>query len=529
MSDGPSVTGSRTLVDVLAAAGVQRVYGVPGEHCLELVDDIAATPGLSFVAARHEGGAAFMAEAEAKLTGVPGVCLGTAAVGAANLSIGIHTARQDSTPLIALIGQVSTTWRHREAWQEVDLAATFAPQSKWAIELTNPDRIGELTQRAVVTALSGRCGPVVLAVPDDVQRAAARPTAPATMAPPRAQLSATDATKIVEQLTAGHRPVLLLGGGLAGGIAHDDLVTLVDATGAEVVAAFRRPDVFPNDHPRYVGGSGLGAVDAVEDALTSADLILAIGTRLSELTTLRYSLPRPEQTLIHLDASPEVLSSGVRMPDLAIVADPRDAAAALARHAGQAGLGGSGRHAPRAAEPSVAGGATATVAAAVNEWLPQDGVVTSDAGDFYPPFARAIVYRDRRRYLGPTSGAMGYALPAAIAASLATDGRRQVVGLAGDGGFMMSLPELETAVRLNAKLVMVVVNNDRYGSIRRHQDTSYGGRFVGVDLQNPSFAEVARTFGARGERLEHPEQMADLLATAGTSDGPTIIEYCPES
>jgi acetolactate synthase-1/2/3 large subunit len=515
-------TGARELVAVLRHNGVQRVYGVPGEHCLELVDEVDRQ-GLQLVAARHEGGAAFMAEAEAKLTGVPGVCLGTAGVGATNLAIGIHTAQQDSTPLIALVGQVSTAHRHREAWQEFDVAAAFTPIAKWSVEIGHVGRVAELTRRAVGTALVGRSGPVVLAVPDDVQRASASPSPSYDVARAVAGLAADSAVTVLDEIGAASRPVLLVGGGLAGGTARASIVRLAECTGLEVVVGFRRPDAFPHDHPAFVGASGIGAADLVREALTEADLIVALGTRLSELTTLGYTVPSVGQRFVHIDPSPEVLTAAHRQADLAYVADAEAAADALAAEAGRRPLAAVTHRQVRSGPAGDEDDLVARVAQELNLELADDAIVTSDAGDFYPPFARAVRYVGNRRYLGPTSGAMGYALPAAIAAALAAPGR-QIVAVAGDGGFMMSLPELETAVRLRASLVAIVVNNNCYGSIARHQSQRYGGRLVGVGLTNPSFARLAEVFGARGRQLASAADLAHELRAAREHEGPTVLE-----
>lgn len=528
-------TGAKVLVDLLELAGVRRVYGVPGEHCLELVDEIGRSAGIDFVAARHESGAAYMAEAEAKLTGVPGVCIGTAGVGAANLSIGIHTARQDSTPMLVLLGQISTKLRHREAWQEVDLAAAFMPQAKWAVEISRADRVAELTARAIRTATSDRPGPVVLSLPEDVQAATA-PEAPAILAAaPTGALSPADADKVVEAMRAATAPLLLLGGGLKGYGGAAALSRLAARTGADVVVGFRRHDSYPNDDPAYIGAISLNTPPAVTEALERADLVVALGTRLSELTTLRYRFPAAEQRLIHIDPSSAVLASSHVQAEAAYVSDSVAAAQALAAAADAAGATSTiaMNTATTAGETTrtfafqshhhpVTADVLTRAAAAVEETLEDDAIVTSDAGDFYPPFADAIRYIGGRRYLGPTSGAMGYGLPAAIAAAAASPGR-QVVALAGDGGFMMSIAELETASRLGLDLTVLVVNDAQYGSIGRHQRAHYDGRLVGVELSATSFAEVARSLGADGY-LVAPEQLPAQLRHARERGGVTVLE-----
>lgn len=521
-------TGSRVIVDILQRAGVERVYGVPGEHCLELVDDIGRTPGMEFIATRHESGAAFMAEAEAKLTGVPGVCIGSAGVGAGNLAIGIHTAHQDSTPVIALIGQMSTRIRHREAWQEVDLVSAFTPQAKWAVEISRADRVAELTTRAVRVATSDRPGPVVLSLPEDVQSEPSPSASSALGATPRMALSSADARGIVEAMAAARAPLILLGGGTKGYRGGSELSLLAARTGAGVVVGFRRHDSYPNDDPAYIGAISLSTPTHVVRALEQADLIVAIGTRLSELTTIRYQFPRDGQRLIHIDPSPDVLTAAHSKAEASYVADSELAALALAEAAYVVTTPDEDH--PSSDEGRASGGperaATGDVleraAQLLDGCLREDAIVTSDAGDFYPPFARAIRYVGERRYLGPTSGAMGYGLPAAIAAALARPGR-QVVALVGDGGFMMSLPELETAVRYGLDVVILVANNAQYGSIRRHQREKYDGRIVGVDLSRISFADIARSFGAYGRAIE-PAQLPEEIARVRPRGGPAVLE-----
>ncbi|WP_150460978.1 thiamine pyrophosphate-binding protein [Nesterenkonia ebinurensis] len=519
-------TGAQAIVKTLAEAGVRRVYGVPGEHCLDLVDEIHRRAEMEFVATRHEGAAAYMAEAEGKLTGAPGVCIGTAAVGAANLSIGVHTARQDSTPLIALVGQVSTRWRYREAWQEADLTAMFQPLAKASLEIPRANRAAELTGRAVQIALSDRPGPVVLTIPEDVQ---SEPSENSSVLVPKVPSSAlgTRAVQEINQLLdyAAH-PVIIVGGGTKNYAASAELSYIAGRTGAKVVAGFRRHDSYPNDDPHFAGTVSLKTQPAVQQAMHNADVVLVLGTRLSELTTLRYRFPSSKQTVIHIDPSPEVLSRSTATTNYAYVADPVQAIEDLAAARDFVLNTTSGDDQSSAAaedEGSPVGAAPLeTVAWHLNQLLDDDAVITSDAGDFYLPFARGICYTGARRYLGPTSGAMGYALPAAIAVAKSRPGR-EVVALAGDGGLMMTIQELETAVRLEVQLTVVVVNNSSYGSIRRHQNVDYRGRLCGVEFGEVSFAAMAEAMGAHGVTVT-VEDFHGAYTHARQRETPTLLE-----
>lgn len=521
------VTGAYAIVSTLAAAGVCRVYGVPGEHCLELVDEVHRMPDMEFVTTRHEGAAAFMAEAEGKLTGVPGVCIGTAAVGAANLSIGVHTARQDSSPLIALVGQVSTQWRYREAWQETDLLSMFSPLAKSSLEIPRASRAAELTGRAVQLALSDRPGPVVLTVPEDVQSETTEDSKVLISAAPRPTLGQEQVKEINDLLDEAVSPVFLVGGGTKNYAASREISFLAKETGAAVLAGFRRHDSFPNDDPHFVGTISLNTQPAVQDAMRRADVILALGTRLSELTTLRYTFPSTKQQLIHIDSSAEVLSCSSVPTDHAYVADSELAARALAEDRGLERAQGASQSETTVIRRQYDGSGRApspldTVAEQLDDMMALDAIVTSDAGDFYPPFARGIHYTGARRYLGPTSGAMGYALPSAIAAAQSAP-NREVVALAGDGGFMMTVQEIETAVRLRLPLIVIVVNNASYGSIRRHQNENYGGRLCGVEFGDVSFVAMAAAMGAHGETVT-AETFRDAYFSAQQRSLPSLLE-----
>ncbi|HEX6444136.1 MAG TPA: thiamine pyrophosphate-dependent enzyme [Streptosporangiales bacterium] len=523
-------TCADALVECLVAAGIDTVYGVPGEHCLDIVDAIGRHPKIRLVTVRHESNAAFMADADAKLTGRVGACLGTASVGAVNLMSGLNVAHHDSTPVVALLGQVGTNLRGRDAWQELDLATLLAPLSRYAVEVTRPDRVPEFAMRALAASRAGRPGPVTIALPEDVARRGCDTPTPPLPAPHPPGLTPEDADEVVARLRAARRPVILAGGGVANAGAREDLLRFADATGVPVATAFRRPDVFPGGHPGHVGSLGLGSTPRTTRVLHAADLLLVLGSRLSELTTLRYTVPSPEQDVVHIDVDAGTLARQQPRPGLGLVADAGAALRALQLawpdgvrvphwwtddgDAADAEPGPAGRPTPAAWN---------TVADHLERLLPDDAVLTSDAGDFFVPVARAVTLGRRRRYLGPTSGTMGYGVPAAIAAKLAAP-HRTVVAVCGDGGFGMSLVELATAVRDQVPVVVVVFNDETYGSIERHQKNRYDGRLVGVGLQNPAFDRLAEAFGAYGERVREPDEFPAAFARAAASGLPAVLE-----
>lgn len=521
--------GADALVECLVAAGIDTVYGVPGEHCLDIVDAIGRHPKTRLVAVRHESNAAFMADADAKLTGRIGACLGTASVGAVNLMSGLNVSHHDSTPVVALLGQVGTNIRGRDAWQELDLTTLLAPLTRYAVEVTRPERLPEFAVRALAASRAGRPGPVAVAVPEDVAREDCDVPTPPLPAPHPPGLTPEDADEVVARLRAAQRPVIVAGGGVASAGARGDLLRFADATGIPVTTAFRRPDVFPGGHPAHAGSLGLGSTPRTTRLLHAADLVLVLGSRLSELTTLRYAVPTAEQDVVHIDVDAGTLARQPSRSGLALVADAGAALRAL-RLAWPEDASVPrwwAEDEPADAEPGPAGRPTPaawnTVAAHLEHLLPDDAVLTSDAGDFFVPVARAVTLGGRRRYLGPTSGTMGYGLPAAIAAKLAAP-HRTVVAVCGDGGFGMSLVELATAVRDRVPVVVVVFNDETYGSIERHQRNRYDGHLVGVELRNPAFDELAKAFGAFGERVREPREFPAAFARAVASGLPAVLE-----
>ena len=533
-----TVTVGRLIADALRGAGVRYAFTVPGESFLGLLDGLSEA-GIRVVATRHEGAAAFMAEAYGQLTGRPAACLATRAVGAANLSIGIHTARQNSTPMFALIGQVERRFRGRESFQEVDQVASFGRVATWAAEPSSPQEAARAVGEGIRRAMGGRPGPVLLSLPEDLLDEPVPPgvTVDATRPPlPRAETPGIRA--VLQLLASAERPVILAGGGVLRARTSSDLTRLAELLEVPVVAAWRRADVISNDHPLYLGMAGYGAPSAVRERLERADAMLVIGCRLNEITSFGYTVPRKGVRWAHVDLEPRVSANGLRPPDIAIQSDAR----AFIRVAVQRLMAGvlnaplvdrraEHNRADRAtweAASSVEGGDWAgpgvhpgRVVATLRRVLPDDAIITTDAGNFGGWTARGFRFRRPGTFLGPTSGAMGYGLPAAIAAALVHHDR-PVVALTGDGGFAMSMAELETAVRERVRIVVLVWDNERYGTIRMHQD-GRSAEPVGTDLGPIDFAAIAQACGARGVRVETDDAFEPALRQALAGDRPTVV------
>lgn len=535
----------RTVAELVAAtlrtAGVRIAFTVPGESFLPLLDALHAA-GIRIVATRHEGAAAMAAEAHGQLTGRPAACLATRAVGAANLAVGIHTAAADSTPMFALVGQVPTALRGREAFQEVDLVATIGGLARWAAEIADAATAGAALEEAVRHALAGRPGPVLLALPEDVQEL---PLPEGTHVPAvrvRADApSPEDVRAALHFLAAAERPVILAGAGVLRARCSNDLVRLAELLHVPVVASWRRGDVVPNDHPAYLGMTGYGSPAPVRARLEAADAILVLGSRLNEITTYGYAVPRAGQPWMHVDVAP--LAGGndpIPAPVRAIQADARAfvrAAVARLKDAVLAAepVAARRRHneADRAAWEAASvvdatpwagpGVHPGRVIADLRRLLPDDAILSTDAGSFAGWAARGFRFRRPGTFLGPTSGAMGYALPAALAAALVHRERR-VVALVGDGGLGMTLAELETAVREEAHLIVVAFDNEQYGMIRMHQDRAGSPASPGTGLGPLDFAAAARACGARGIRVDTSAAFEPAFRTALASATPTVIQ-----
>ncbi|MFE7202647.1 thiamine pyrophosphate-dependent enzyme [Pseudonocardia alni] len=525
-------TVSAVLADTLSAWGIHYVFGVPSESATHFLDALLEPGRPEFVATRHEGGAAFMAEAHAAASGTVGVALGGRAVGAANLSIGVHTAFENSTPMLVMVGQMSHHHRGREGFQETDLPAFLGPVAKAAFEEADPARVPDAVHRALVQATTGRPGPVVLSLPEEVFGTQSAEPVRAPVAPPRPRPSADDVAGVLAELAAAERPVIVAGAGVLRSGAEDRLRGFAERTGVPVLAAWRRHDVIDNDHPLYAGHLQMGTNPQIVRTLSGADLVVAVGCRLGEITVQNYTAITA-QRVVAIDIDPRMLGKSHRLV-LGVLAD---AGAALQELIAAAPDGIPAGRGDWAAASRAAFEEATTVAEdehtdrvdsrqvirLLRAGLPDDAVITNDAGNFAGWLHTFFRFRRPHTYVGAASGAMGYALPAAIGARLAHPDRA-VVAVAGDGGALMTVQELETAVRLGTPVVLIVMNNNMYGSIRMHQERAHPGRVVGSDLGNPDFAALARAFGAAGETVRCDAEFGPALATALRRDGPTVIE-----
>ncbi|MGM5024106.1 thiamine pyrophosphate-binding protein [Tardiphaga sp. 367_B4_N1_1] len=537
-------SGGEILVDALTIHGVDTVFCLPGESFLAAIDALGgAEEKIRTIVARHEAGASHMAEAYGKLTGKPGICFVTRGPGASHASIGVHTASQDSTPMILFIGQVARGMLGREAWQEVDYRQMFGGMAKWVVEIDRPERIPELVGRAFHTAVSGRPGPVVVSLPEDMlvaqaETADASPYQRSASHPGEKPLS-----RLADLIGEAERPVMIVGGGGWNARACADLELFVQAFDLPVVSGFRRQDILDNHHAHYAGHAGLGPSAGLVERIRSADLVIAVGGRLGETTTSGYTLfeiPRPLQRFVHVHADPDELGR-VYQADLMINAGMQEFAAAAAALR------------PRpSAKPDADAARKAWVKAARGEFvaeqapgpmsgpvdlgavmmhlrdvLPKDAIVSNGAGNYAIWVHRFHRYGGFRTQLAPTSGSMGYGLPAAIAAKLVHPDRTAVC-FAGDGCFLMSVNELATAAQYGLGVIVIVVNNGMYGSIRMHQEKEYPGRVHATTLENPDFVALARAFGGYGELVSDTSNFADAfgraLAFSDMARRPAVLE-----
>ncbi len=537
------VLAGHLLVSCLIDQGVELAFGVPGESYLAVLDGLyAERERLRFVHCRHEGGAAFMAEAYGKLTGRPGVCMVTRGPGACNAAIGVHTAYQDSTPLVLLVGDVGAAMRDREAFQEVDFAALFGPgtrgMAKRVERIDDPARIPEAVRRAFATALNGRPGPAVLVLPEDMlARRVPEPPRLSRVVPTRPACDPVALERVADMLRAAQRPFVIAGGSSWTPAGARALETFAAAWSIPVGNAFRFQDTFDNRHPQYAGDVGIAINPRLAAHIAEADLVLAIGVRLGEMTTSGYTLlqaPRARQQLVHVH--PDALElDRVFVADVAICAGAEAAARALAdlpaptappwqAWAGQC-------HADYLANlqgPLPPAGALQMreVIAVLERLLPADAVLTNGAGNFASWLHRFFRYRGlsagARTQLAPTNGAMGYGVPAGIAANLASG--RLAVTFTGDGDFLMNGQELATAALHGARSIVILVNNGGYGTIRMHQERNYPGRVSATELANPDFCALARAHGWQAHRIETTEQFEPALRAALHCAQGTLLE-----
>jgi acetolactate synthase-1/2/3 large subunit len=524
----PLRTGARILVDQLLIQGVNHAFCVPGESYIAILDALYdQREMIKLVVTRHESGASFMADAYAKLTGQPGVAFVTRGPGATNAAIGTHTSFQDSTPVILFIGQVGNDFAEREAFQEIDYRRMFGQMTKWVAQIDSAARIPEFVSRAFQVATSGRPGPVVLALPEDMQLQQADVADALCHQPVYAAPSDMQIAALRRLLGRAQRPLVILGGSGWTTAACDNLKRFVEANYLPVACAFRAQDLFDNRHPNYIGDAGVGINPRLAQRIRDADLVLAIGARLGEMTTSGYSLldvPVPQQTLVHVHSGAEELGR-VYQASLAINAGMPQFASRLAMmvpveeppwrptlEAARAELETWQQR------PAVYG----HVPVPLDLWeavqilrraVPEDTIITNGAGNFSVWAHRFWRYPGMRTQLAPTAGSMGYGVPAAIAAKIAAP-ERSVVAFAGDGDFMMTGQELATAVQYGAGILILVFNNSMYGTIRMHQEREYPGRDHGTRLVNPDFARLAEAFGAYGAAVGTTDEFGTALAGA---------------
>lgn len=525
-------TGAQHLVDTLVANGANTAFGVPGESYLALLDALYEKgDGFKFVTCRHEAGAANMAEAHGKLTGRPGICMVTRGPGATQASVGVHTAMQDSTPMILLVGQVARGMREREAFQEIDYKAFFGDQTKWVAEIDDAARVPEFMARAFAVAMNGRPGPVVLSLPEDMltEEAEAEPvrrTEPARHAP-----DPEDMEKLSALLSAAKRPFVLFGGGGWDDEAAEHARQFIENNALPVACTFRSKDHYDNTGPNYAGDLGVAPNPKLVERIKSADLLIAFGPRLGEMTSSGYTIFEPPvmtQTFVHIHSGAEELGR-VYQPDLAINASIKSAAKALSeiRVESKAWAGSSeASHEEFEAFTKPVEVKSGVNLSAVFCWLsdnlPVDSIITNGAGNYAAWLHRFYRHRKCRTQLGPTSGAMGYGVPAAIAAKIAHPDST-VVSVNGDGCFLMCGQELATAVRYGANAIFLVCDNASYGTIRMHQERDYPGRVSGTELTNPDFVAFAKSFGAEGIKVDKTEDFAGAFERAKSCGKPVLL------
>jgi acetolactate synthase-1/2/3 large subunit len=528
-------TGAHLIVDALKAHGSDTVYCVPGESYLAVLDAMHdETEHIRVVVCRQEGGASNMAEAYGKLTGRPGICMVTRGPGATNASIGIHTAFQDSTPMIMFIGQVGREFSGREAFQEMDYKQMFGGMAKWVGQIESADRVTEFVNRAFHVACAGRPGPVILALPEDMlfEMAPEHPSLP--FVPTQAAPAPVSMANLAAMLEQAERPVIILGGSGWDSLSCAKIERFAEDNALPVACAFRFQDLFDNNHPNYIGDVGVGINPCLAERIRNADVLLAIGPRLGEMTTSGYTLvesPVPRQQLIHVHAGAEELGS-VFAGTLLIQSSMSLFADALASLLKISSSSRWKQETAVARQDYLDWTGRVTIPGDVQMWdvmeflrgrLPANSIITNGAGNYTAWPHRFYRYRGFRTQLAPTSGAMGYGVPAAVAAKIHHPDRI-VVCFAGDGCFLMNGQELATAVREKANVVFIVVNNSMYGTIRMHQEREFPGRVIGTDLVNPDFAIYAQSFGAHGEVVTQTSQFSNAFERALASGKPALIE-----
>ena len=530
-----SRTGGQVLIEALKINSIDRIFSIPGESFLAALDALYDKPEIALTICRNEGGASYMAEAYGKLTGRPGICFVTRGPGATNASCGLHLALQDSTPMILLIGQIARKDMDREAFQEIDYRRMFGQVAKWVAQIEDANRIPEYLNRAFATATSGRPGPVVLALPEDMltditDAADANPWQAMKVHPAKEDIDRT-----TEMLSQSKHPIIIVGGSGWSESTRLGLQDFAEKSTIPVVNSFRCQDYFDNLHPNYIGDLGLGVDPTLSQRIRDADTLLVIGARLGELTTAGFQLidiPNPGQSMIHVHSGVEELGR-IYQPDLAINAssstfvdalrdrqlsthnnETRETALKQARQAFE-----DWSASIRVKGPLQFSELIQTVQTSTGD----NTIICNGAGSNTGWLHRFYRFREYRTQLAPTNGTMGYGVPAAVSAKLMYP-HRTVVAFAGDGDFMMNGQELATAIQYRANIIIIVVNNGIYATIRMHQERDYPGRVIGTDMVNPDFCALARAYGAHAELVTTTEKFAPAFERAQSADRPALIE-----
>lgn len=535
----PARTGADLVVDCLAAEGVRHVFGLPGTTIMDVIDSMARQDGIRYLSVRHEQVAGFMADGYSRAAGALGVCLASRGPGAANLSIAVQNAHDESIPMLVLIGQIPSSITERRAFEEMDVLASFAPFTKWAVEVHHAHRIPELLQRAIRTATSGRPGPVVVSLPLDVLQAPADAVPAARVRPHPPVAHPTGVSEAVALLESSRRPVMILGGGAATA-GSEAFQRLAERSATPVVTTWLRKNVFPNDHDNFVGSLGYGAFNLSDDIVREADVVLALGCRFSEFTTKRWTLISDDSRLVHVDIDPHELGR-IYPPEVGLVSDASAAAAAMAgalddaagtqarrarlddlKQQYQSAAAGVESAQSRSARPGTV--SSPAVVASVQRLADLDGVVlVQDVHSFGPWIQRFVEMKRPRSYYGSAGGAMAWGFPAAMGMALARPEER-IVSISGDGSFWMVAQDFETCVRERIPTVNVVINNYAYGNTRDRQRFAHDERYLGVFLGNPDFGKFARLLGGYGAQVTRDADLWPALEAALAHDGPSIID-----
>jgi len=521
--------GGQILIDQLKIQGVDRVFCIPGESYLPALDGLYES-GIQTIVGRQEGGVAMMAEASGKLTGRPGIAFVTRGPGASNASAGIHIAFQDSTPMILFVGQVDSSHRDREAFQEVDYKKMFSPLAKWVAEIDNIERLPEYISRAFNVALSGRPGPVVLSLPEDTLFAKADiPDAPKAN-PSKQMVSEEDVNEVIDKLKLAKNPFIIVGGSGWSSEAAENLGKFAKSMGIPVGTSFRCQDYLDNRHPNYVGDVGIGINPALLKRITSADCVLVLNARLGEMTTGGYSMfdiPKPRQYLIHIHPDPNELGS-VYQPDIGLVCNSAEfikkAVNNSKEHQNKSPTKERANYQAWQKPLTTPGNVKMEVVIkTLSNILPEETIITNGAGNYNGWLHRYFTYKGWRTQVGSTSGSMGYGLPAAVAAKLIHHDK-EVICLSGDGCFQMTMQEFGTACQYGLNIIIIISNNSVYGTIKMHQEKAFPGRPSGTSMVNPNFAELAKSYGGHGEVVLSTDQFSGALERARNSNKPAILD-----